>query len=90
MSSTNGEIEQVFSQLNSKLRRFKEAFGVETLERARQRTPVVTGAMKGGWGFTMKATEIEFYNVCDHAYYVEYGTVHQAPRAVRASEIAFR
>lgn len=76
-----GEIDQVFTNLKTRLRLYKREFGMEVLERTRARTPVVTGEMKAGWGFTEKATELEFWNVSDHSAYVEFGTPTQAPQA---------
>ena len=78
---TNGEIDKLFAGLDTKLRKFKREFGVETIERAKRRTPVVSGEMQRGWGFTERAKDIEFYNVSDHAAYVEFGTPKMAPRA---------
>jgi len=80
--TSNGEIDGVVAGLNTKLRKFKEEWGVECLERVRARTPVLTGALKSGWGFDMKATDIEIYNTMDYAAYVEYGTPKMAPRAM--------
>jgi len=77
-----GEIDNFFVGLDTKLRKFKEEWGVEFLERVRQRTPVQTGALKGGWGFDMKAKDISVYNTKDYAAYVEYGTEKMAPRAM--------
>jgi hypothetical protein len=77
----SGEIDKVFAGINTRLRRFKQEVGMETMSRTKQRTPVVSGEMQAGWGFEMKATDIEIYNVSDHAEYVEYGTEHMAPRA---------
>jgi hypothetical protein len=82
MSRTNGEIDSVFAGLNSKLLKFKEEFGVETVQRVQKRTPVVTGDAQRGWGFERKASDIEIYNVSDHAYFLEYGTQHMAPRGM--------
>jgi hypothetical protein len=77
-----GEIDKVFAGLDTKLRKFKEAWGVEFKDRVERRTPVITGMLKGGWGFTMKATDIEIYNTQPYASFVEYGTVTMAPRGM--------
>lgn len=79
---STGEIEKVFVGLDTRLRRFKEEFGVEFLERVRQRTPVETGKLQRGWGFTMKQSDIAIWNIQDYAAYVEYGTPHMAPRGM--------
>ena len=81
MSARNGEIDRVFAGLNTRLRKFKEEVGVETIARAMQRTPVLTGEMKRSWGFTQKQPDIEFWNVSDHSHFVEFGTPKMAPRA---------
>ena len=77
-----GTIDKFAVELDTKLRRFKEEFGVELLERTRARTPVKSGALKGGWGFTNKKTSIEIYNTQEYAAYVEFGTDKMAPRAM--------
>lgn len=68
------EIEKVFAGLNTRLRKFKEEFGVEFTARAAEKTPVDTGALQRGWGFTMKQNDIEIYNIKDYASFIEYGT----------------
>lgn len=80
--SFNGTIDKFSVELDTKLRRFKEEFGVELLERTRARTPVRSGALKGGWGFRNKATSIEIYNTQEYAAYVEFGTEKMAPRGM--------
>ena len=79
---TNGEIDGVFAGLNTSLRKFKQEWGIEFVERVRQRTPVVTGALKEGWGFTAKAKDITIWNTEDYSAFVEYGTIHIAPRGM--------
>jgi len=80
--STPHDVEVTFVEIKSKLRRFKEEYAVEMLERIRARTPVLSGALKGGWGQTQRQDGFEIYNTQDYAGYVEYGTVHMAPRAM--------
>ena len=80
--SFEGQIDKFLVQLDTNRRRLKEEFGVELLERTRQRTPVRTGALLGGWGFTVKKDSIEIYNTQDYAGFVEYGTIYMAPRAM--------
>jgi len=75
-------IDKVFLNLNTKLRKFKSEFGMEFRERVEARTPVITGKLQGGWGFEMKATDIEVYNVEPYASFVEFGTEHMAPRGM--------
>jgi hypothetical protein len=75
----SGEIDRVFANLDTSLVKFKREWGVEALQRVENRTPVLTGALKRGWGFEMKAKDIEIYNTKDYAEYVEYGTPHMAP-----------
>jgi len=77
-----GEIDNVFIELDTKLRKFKEAHGVELMERVKQRTPVDTGHLQNSWGFQMKSTSYEVYNTKDYAAYVEYGTEKMAPRGM--------
>ena len=76
-----GDIDGIFAGINTRLRKLKTEIGIETVERARARTPVVTGEMQEGWGFTVKATDIEFWNTSDHSVYVEFGTEKMAPQA---------
>jgi hypothetical protein len=75
-------IQNVFAGLNTRLRKFKSEFGVEFMERVKEKTPVITGRLQNGWGFTMKQTDIEIWNVQDYASYVEYGTPKMAPRGM--------
>ena len=82
----SGEIDKVFAGLDTRLRKFKQEFGMEVVERVKQRTPVVTGEMQAGWGFEMKATDIEIYNVSDHAAYVEYELSGDAQMTVGQSQ----
>lgn len=77
-----GEIDGVFAGLDTKLRKFKQAWGMEFLERVKQKTPVISGKLQNSWGFTEKATDLEIYNVADYAKFVEYGTLHMAPRGM--------
>lgn len=79
---SHGEIDNVFAGLDTKLKKFKSEFGVELIDRVRQRTPVITGALRDGWGFTNKATDISIWNTEDYAAFVEYGTVHMEPRGM--------
>lgn len=72
----------VFAGLDTRLRKFKEQFGVEAVERMKQRTPVRTGVLKESYGFTLKAKDVEFWNLAPYATYVENGTPHMAPRAM--------
>ena len=75
------EIDKVFLGLNTRLKNFRREFGMELIERVKQRTPVLTGEMQRGWGFEMRKDDIEIYNVAPHSAYVEYGTPNMAPRA---------
>lgn len=77
-----GEIDQFNIDLNTRLRNFKKEWALEFLERVRARTPVLTGALKDGWGFNMKQQSIDIWNTQDYAGYVEYGTEKMAPRAM--------
>ena len=76
------EIEGVFAQLDTSLRKFKTQWGVEFLARVKQKTPVRTGHLQNSWGFESKARDIEIYNTMPYAYAVEYGNDHMAPRAM--------
>ncbi len=82
-----GEIDKVFAGLNTKLRRFKSEFGMEFVERVEARTPVISGILQSGWGFTSKATDIEIWNLREYASYVEYGTPKMAPRGMLRATI---
>ena len=85
-----GTIDKFAVELDTKLRRFKEEFGVELLERTRARTPVKSGALKGGWGFTNKKTSIEIYNTQEYAAYVEFGTGPFAAKYVKQLPIEWQ
>lgn len=76
------EISKVFAGLDTRLRKFKQEFGIEFKRRVEARTPVDTGALQRGWGFTPTATDIEVYNVMPYASWVEYGTPKMAPRGM--------
>jgi hypothetical protein len=76
------EIDAVFLNLDTKLKRFKREFGSEFTQRVAAKTPVKTGALQGGWGFEMHAEDIEVYNTKDYASHVEFGTPHMAPRGM--------
>jgi hypothetical protein len=76
------EIDKVFLDLNTRLRKFKREFGSEFTQRVAEKTPVKTGALQGGWGFVEKQDDIEVYNTKDYASHVEYGTPHMAPRGM--------
>lgn len=73
---------KVFAGLDTSLRKYKEQFAVEAVERMKQRTPVRTGVLKESYGFTMKAKDVQFWNLAAYAAYVEYGTPLMAPRAM--------
>jgi hypothetical protein len=85
--TSEGEIDGVIAGLNTRLRKFKEEWGVECLERARVRTPVDTGALRGAWHFVIKATDIVISNGMDYAYWVENGTQKMAPRGMLATTL---
>jgi HK97 gp10 family phage protein len=76
------DIDKVFAELDTGLRKFKREWGIEFQERVQRRTPVVTGNLQKSWGFTEKAKDVEIWNLADYASYVEYGTPHQAPQAM--------
>lgn len=81
------EIDKVFAGLQTKLRKFKREWGIEFTRRVRERTPVRTGYLQNSWGFTVKAEDIEIYNVADYASFVEYGTEKMAPRGMMRATI---
>ena len=68
MSTSPGEIDKVFVELNTNLRKFKQEFAMEFQRRLENRTPVQKG-------FLLSNTQ-------DYAYYVEFGTPVMAPRAM--------
>lgn len=75
----NGEVDNVILDMKTQLRRFKSEFGVEFLERVRRRTRIKTGALRNGWGFTMKQTAIELWNIMGYSWYQEFGTKYIKP-----------
>jgi hypothetical protein len=74
-----GEIDKLFIDLGTGLRRFKQEFASEFLHRVELRTPVDTGALQRGWGQTQRQSGFDIWNTKDYAAYVEYGTPHHAP-----------
>lgn len=82
------DIDKVLAGLKTNLRKFKREFGMEFTERVKARTPVVTGELQAGWGFTEKKDDIEIYNVAPHASHVEYGTPTMEPRAMLRTTMA--
>jgi len=74
--------------LNTRLRKFKQAYAQELLARTERRTPVDTGALQRGWGVTMRQTGFTIYNTKEYASYVEFGTPHQPPKAMLRTSLA--
>lgn len=84
----SGEIDKVFLQLGTQLRKFKSEFGQEFKARVEARTPVgETGRLSRGWGFTTTKTDIEVFNTVEYAAYVEYGTPKMEPRGMLRATI---
>ena len=77
-----GSIDSWLIEMDTKLRKFKEEWAVEFLERVRYRTPVRTGALRDGWHQQQKQTSIDVSNTQPYAAYIEYGTPKIAPRAM--------
>ncbi|TDK63549.1 HK97 gp10 family phage protein [Sapientia aquatica] len=82
---SNGIIDSLFVDLNTRLRNFKKEFAMEFVHRVEERTPVQTGALKGGWVTEQTQTGFELSNTQDYAGYVENGTDKMAPRAMIAT-----
>lgn len=78
----SGEIKAIFVDLKTGLRKFRDEFKVEALDRIQRRTPVRSGALQKGWGATNKQNGFEIWNTEDYAGYVEFGTPFQAPKAM--------
>ena len=74
-----GQINKVFVDLDTNLRRFKIEWASECLQRIEARTPVLSGALQAGWGQTQRQGGFDIFNTKDYAAFVEYGTVHHAP-----------
>jgi hypothetical protein len=83
----SGEIDGIFAGLDTKLRKFKTAWGVEFMERVKARTPVDSGHLQNSWGFVEKATDLEIYNTMPYASSVEFGTDKMAPRGMMQSTL---
>jgi hypothetical protein len=73
------DIDKVLPGLKTRLRKFKQEYGMEFMERVKARTPVRTGHLQNSWGFDMKATDISIYNVADYASYINDGTPYIQP-----------
>lgn len=71
------EIDGVITELNTKLRNFKQAWAAEFTTRLQAKYypghGEITGDLKRGWGATFKSTSIEWYNTQEYASFVEYG-----------------
>lgn len=76
----SGDIDKVFIDLGTRLRKFKEEYAIEFQQRLEAKTPVRSGDMKKGWGNTIKQEGFEVWNTQDYAGYVNYGTPYQAPQ----------
>ena len=76
------DIDNVLAGLKTRLRKLKQEYGLEFMERVKARTPVRTGHLQNSWGFRMKLTDIDIYNVQPYASFVEYGSLYQAPRGM--------
>lgn len=68
--------------LQTKLVNFKREFAMEFKSRVEQRTPVRTGALKGGWHIELKSTEMELSNTQEYMQYVEFGTPKMQPHGM--------
>lgn len=75
-------IDDVMAGLDTRLVKFKQEYGIEFMARVKEKTPVESGELQGAWGFTMKAEDIEIYNVAEYAEFVENGTPKMAPRGM--------
>jgi hypothetical protein len=73
------DIDKVLPGLKTRLRKFKQEYGMEFMERVKARTPVRSGHLQNSWGFDMKATDISIYNVADYASYINDGTPYIQP-----------
>jgi len=72
--------DKIFIDLQSRLRKFKEEWAIEFMERVKEKTPEKSGRLKESYYFTQKQEGIEFASLEDYFKYVEHGTVHMAPR----------
>ena len=77
-----GEIDRIFIDLGTKLTKFKKEFASEMAQRVEARTPVLSGSLKAGWLTEQTKTGFTISNIREYAKFVEYGTVHMAPRAM--------
>jgi HK97 gp10 family phage protein len=82
MASTPDEIDKVFVDLKTNLRKFIHKFGEEFVARVESRTPVVTGKLKAGWYIEYKKDGLVISNTQPYMSYVEYGTEHMGPRSM--------
>jgi hypothetical protein len=97
------EIDGVITELNTKLRNFKQAWAAEFTERLQakyvhfvpgefvdgfQVGGLRSGDLRGGWGATFKSTSIEWYNTKDYASFVEWGTPFMSPQGQLRTTIA--
>lgn len=73
--------------LDTRLKRFKQEFGMEFTERVQQKTPVRSGHLQKMWGFTIKAKDIEVWNAAPYASFVENGTPEMEPHRMLARTV---
>lgn len=84
--------DDVFAGLNTRLKKFKQAWAAEFTERLQKKYypghGYITGDLQRGWGVIYRATDLEFYNTKEYASYVEYGTIYMAPQGqLRATKL---
>ncbi len=84
---TPGEIDKLYVGLDTKLRKFKQEFASEFVQRVEERTPVDTGKLKAGWVTKQTQTGFEISNTQPYAGYVENGTDKMAPRLMIATTL---
>lgn len=80
--SFSGDIERFTAAVDTRSRRVLREFGIEAKRRMEDITPVRTGEMKAGWGFTERRDGIDIYNVAPHAKWVDQGSDKQPPQRI--------
>lgn len=72
--------DKIFIDLQTRLRKFKEAWAVEFIERVQDKTPENTGRLKESYFVQQKKEGFDLGSVEDYFSYVEHGTSKMRPR----------
>ncbi len=72
--------DKIFIDLQTRLRRFKEEWAIECMERIKEKTPEKSGRLKESYFVQQKKDGFDLGSVEDYFTYVEHGTSKMRPR----------